>query len=152
MGRTRRRARGQRAGHDAAGLAFNALEQAIAQKIDILIVDTAGRLQSNAALMDELGKIIRVLGKQCTRPARHALVLMPRPTKRAHSSAGFSGYRKHYRPHYDQAGRHCARRVSGSGGDKIALPVHFIGVGEQAEDLQEFSADEFSRALTGAEL
>ncbi|MEC8565358.1 MAG: signal recognition particle receptor subunit alpha, partial [Pseudomonadota bacterium] len=50
-------------GSDAAGLAFKAFEQAIAQEIDILIVDTAGRLQSNAALMAELGKIIRVLGK-----------------------------------------------------------------------------------------
>ena len=57
------------------GLHFNALEQAIAQNIDILIVDTAGRLQSNAALMDELGKIIRVLGVDAHAPHATLLVL-----------------------------------------------------------------------------
>lgn len=141
-------------GSDAAGLAFSALEQAIAQKIDILIVDTAGRLQSNAALMDELDKIIRVLGKLDTE-APHATLLVLDATTGQNALVQAQAFLE-------------TARITGlimtkldgtaRGGilvpvaTKLHLPVHFIGVGEQGEDLQEFSADEFSRALTGAEL
>ena len=136
------------------GLLFNALEQAIAQNIDILIVDTAGRLQSNAALMDELGKIIRVLGKLDAHAPHATLLVLDATTgqKRAHSGAGFSettNITGLIMTKLDGTARGgCLVPVA----TKLHLPVHFIGVGEQAEDLQEFSADEFPRALTGAEL
>ncbi|MGB1117314.1 MAG: signal recognition particle-docking protein FtsY [Parvibaculales bacterium] len=141
-------------GSDAAGLAFNALEHAIAQNIDILIVDTAGRLQSNAALMDELGKIIRVLGKLDAH-APHATLLVLDATTGQNAltqaqafldAANITGLIMTKLDGTARGG--CLVPVA----TKLHLPVHFIGVGEQAEDLQEFSADEFSRALTGAEL
>ena len=141
-------------GSDAAGLAFNAFEQAIAQKIDILIVDTAGRLQSNAALMDELGKIIRVLGKLDAQ-APHATLLVLDATTGQNAltqaqafldTASISGLIMTKLDGTARGG--CLVPVA----TKLRLPVHFIGVGEQVEDLQEFSAEDFSRALTGAEL
>lgn len=141
-------------GSDAAGLAFSALEQAIAQKIDILIVDTAGRLQSNAALMDELDKIIRVLGKLDTE-APHATLLVLDATTGQNALVQAQAFLETARitglimTKLDGTARGgCLVPVT----TKLHLPVHFIGVGEQGEDLQEFSADEFSRALTGAEL
>ena len=141
-------------GSDAAGLAFSALEQAIAQKIDILIVDTAGRLQSNAALMDELDKIIRVLGKLDTE-APHATLLVLDATTGQNALVQAQAFLETARitglimTKLDGTARGgCLVPVA----TKLDLPVHFIGVGEQGEDLQEFSADKFSRALTGAEL
>ena len=141
-------------GSDAAGLAFNAFEQAIAQKVDILIVDTAGRLQSNASLMDELGKIIRVLGKLDAR-APHATLLVLDATTGQNAltqaqafleTASISGLIMTKLDGTARGG--CLVPVA----TKLDLPVHFIGVGEQVEDLQEFSAEDFSRALTGAKL
>ena len=141
-------------GADAAGLAFSALEQAIAQKIDILIVDTAGRLQSNAALMDELGKIIRVLGKLDAN-APHATLLVLDATTGQNAlvqaqafleTAHITGLIMTKLDGTARGG--CLVSVA----TKLNLPVHFIGVGEQGDDLQEFSAEDFSRALTGADL
>jgi len=141
-------------GSDAAGLAFKAFEQAIAQKIDILLVDTAGRLQSNTALMAELGKIIRVLGK-LDADAPHATLLVLDATTGQNAltqaqafleAASITGLVMTKLDGTARGG--CLVPVA----TKLGLPVHFIGVGEQVEDLQEFSADNFSRALTGDEL
>ncbi|MEC8546277.1 MAG: signal recognition particle-docking protein FtsY, partial [Pseudomonadota bacterium] len=141
-------------GSDAAGLAFKAFEQAIAQKIEVLIVDTAGRLQSNASLMAELNKIIRVIGK-LDADAPHATLLVLDATTGQNAltqaqafleTASITGLVMTKLDGTARGG--CLVPVA----TKLDLPVHFIGVGEQVEDLQEFSADNFSRALTGVEL
>ncbi|MEE3059129.1 MAG: signal recognition particle-docking protein FtsY [Pseudomonadota bacterium] len=141
-------------GSDAAGLAFKAFEQAIAQKIEVLIVDTAGRLQSNASLMAELNKIIRVIGK-LDADAPHATLLVLDATTGQNAltqaqafleTASITGLVMTKLDGTARGG--CLVPVT----TKLHLPVHFIGVGEQVEDLQEFSADNFSRALTGVEL
>ena len=97
-------------GADAAGLVYEAIEKAKADNLDLVLVDTAGRLQNKAELMSELAKIVRV-----------------------------------------------ARKLDGTakGGVLVAiaeahdLPIHFVGVGEKAEDLQPFSAAAFAKALVG---
>ena len=140
-------------GADASGLAFQALERAKAKNVDILIIDTAGRLQSNETLMAELEKITRVIGKlDATAPHASLLVLDATTGQNAIQQA--------------EAFLRAAKitglimtKLDGTarGGClvpiacKLALPIHFIGVGEQAEDLQEFDATNFARALTGLE-
>ena len=154
MGRTRRRAVVSAAsGSDAAGLAFKAFEQAIAQKIDILIVDTAGRLQSNAALMAELGKIIRVLGKlDADAPHATLLVLDAMTGQNALTqaqafleTASITGLVMTKLDGTARAGvwfrsrQNCICRCTLSGSANRSR-------------IYEFSADNFSRALTGVEL
>ena len=140
-------------GADAAGLAFQALEQARAEKIDILMVDTAGRLQSNDNLMAELGKIIRVV-KKLDETAPHESLLVLDATTGQNAIAQAEAFL-------------AAAKTTGlimtkldgtarGGGlvaiaQKLALPIYFIGVGEQADDLQSFGADNFARALVGLE-
>jgi len=140
-------------GADAAGLAFQALEQARAEKIDILMVDTAGRLQSNDNLMAELGKIIRVV-KKLDETAPHESLLVLDATTGQNAIAQAEAFM-------------AAGEITGlimtkldgtarGGGlvaiaQKLALPIYFIGVGEQADDLQSFGADNFARALVGLE-
>lgn len=141
------------AGADAAGLAFQALEKAQAEAVDILLVDTAGRLQNNDNLMAELQKIIRVLGKLDAN-APHASLLVLDATAGQNAVQQADAFLQ-------------AANISGlimtkldgtaRGGAlvpvalKLGLPVHFIGVGEQAEDLQEFDAAAFAAALTGVD-
>ena len=140
-------------GADAAGLAFQALEQARAEKIDILIVDTAGRLQSNDNLMAELGKIIRVVKKlDETAPHESLLVLDATTGQNAIAQA------EAFLAAAETTGLIMTKldgTARGGGlvaiAQKLALPIYFIGVGEQADDLQSFGADNFARALVGLE-
>ncbi len=140
-------------GADASGLAFQALEKAKADNIDILIVDTAGRLQSNETLMAELEKITRVIGKlDATAPHASLLVLDATTGQNAIQqaeaflrAAKITGLIMTKLDGTARGG--CLVPIA----RKLALPIHFIGVGEQAEDLQEFSATNFARALTGLE-
>jgi fused signal recognition particle receptor len=141
------------AGADAAGLAFHALERAQAENIDILLIDTAGRLQSNDNLMAELEKITRVIAKlDDTAPHASLLVL--------DATTGQNGVQQ------AEAFLRTANitglimtKLDGTarGGGlvpiarKLALPIHFIGVGEQVDDLQEFDAHAFAMALTSAQ-
>lgn len=138
-------------GGDAAGLAFDALTQARAQQTDILIIDTAGRLQSNENLMAELEKIIRVLQKiDPTAPHASLLVLDATTGQNAVSQAEI------FQKSAATTGL-IMTKLDGTarGGvlvaiaDKLDLPIHFIGVGEQAEDLQSFNAGQFAQALVG---
>ena len=140
-------------GADAASLAYQAVERAKAEGIDVLMVDTAGRLQSNESLMAELEKIARVIAKlDDTAPHESLLVLDATTGQNAlHQAEAFLK----------------AAHISGlimtkldgtarGGGlvaiaEKLSLPIYFIGVGEQAEDLQAFEAAAFARALTGIE-
>jgi fused signal recognition particle receptor len=140
-------------GADAAGLAFEALTAAKAQGIDVLIVDTAGRLQNKAGLMGELEKIVRVMKKvDATAPHAVLLVLDATVGQNALSQveefsrvAGVTGL--------------VMTKLDGTarGGILVAiaakhkLPVHFIGVGEGVDDLSPFAAKDFARAVAGLE-
>jgi len=138
-------------GADAAGLAYDALTQAKAEERDVLIIDTAGRLQNKANLMAELEKIIRVVRK-IDETAPHTVLLTLDATTGQNAlnqveifqkTAGVTGL--------------IMTKLDGTarGGilvaiaDKHQLPVHAIGVGESAEDLQPFDARDFARAIAG---
>jgi fused signal recognition particle receptor len=138
-------------GADAAGLVFDALRRAREDGCDVLIIDTAGRLQNKAYLMAELEKIIRVL-KKLDESAPHTVLLTLDATTGQNAlnqvemfgrTAGVTGL--------------VMTKLDGTarGGILVAiaakhgLPVHAIGVGEGIEDLQTFSAREYARAITG---
>jgi len=140
-------------GADAAGLAFDALSRARAEGLDVLMIDTAGRLQNKQALMDELAKIIRVLRKiDPTAPQSCLLVLDATTGQNARSQV------KVFSEMAAATGL-VVTKLDGTarGGVLVALameagvPVHAIGVGEQVEDLRPFSARAFARGLLGLE-
>ena len=138
-------------GADAAGLAFDAFDEARREGIDILLIDTAGRLHNKANLMAELQKIVRVL-KKVEPAAPHAVLLVLDATvgQNAHAQA------ETFRAMVGVTGI-VMTKLDGTakGGVLVALaerygiPVHFIGVGEKAEDLRPFEAEEFARSLVG---
>ena len=140
------------AGSDAAGLAYDALVRAREQKADVLLIDTAGRLQNKAGLMAELEKIVRVIKKLDT-TAPHAVLLVLDATTGQNALSQVEAF-KAIVPLTGLV----MTKLDGTakGGilvalaDKFGLPVHFIGVGEDASDLQPFDALAFARALTGA--
>jgi fused signal recognition particle receptor len=140
-------------GADAAGLAFDALTAAKTNGADIVLIDTAGRLQNRAELMGELEKIVRVIRK-VEPSAPHAVLLVLDATVGQNAlsqveifqkTAGVTGL--------------VMTKLDGSarGGILVALaarfglPVHFIGVGESVEDLAPFTARDFARAVVGLE-
>lgn len=141
-------------GADAAGLAFQALEKARAEDIDVLMIDTAGRLQSNDNLMAELEKIIRVV-KKLDADAPHESLLVLDATTGQNAVAQAEAFLA-----AAQTSGLIMTKLDGTargGGlvaiaQKLALPIYFIGVGEQADDLQTFSAVRFAHALVGAEM
>jgi fused signal recognition particle receptor len=138
-------------GADPAGVAFEALEKARAENIDVLLIDTAGRLQNKAALMDELEKINRVI-KKLDATAPHAVLLVLDATVGQNALSQVEAFGK-------TAGVTglVITKLDGTakGGilvalaAKFGLPVHFIGVGESLDDLAPFDARAFSRALVG---
>ena len=140
-------------GADPAGLAFDALERARAQGADLLLIDTAGRLQNKQVLMDELRKIIRVL-KKVDPDAPHDTVLVLDATtgQNAHSQVEI------FKAMVDLSGL-IVTKLDGTakGGVVVALarrfglPIHAIGVGETIDDLRPFEADAFARTLLGLE-
>ena len=139
-------------GGDAAALAYTAIEKAAAAGTDVLIIDTAGRLQNRAELMDELAKIVRVIRKlDDSAPHDSIIVLDGTVGQNAISQV------KAFREVADVTGL-IVTKLDGSakGGIVIALaeefgiPVHAVGVGEGADDLQAFTARDFANALTGA--
>ncbi|MBY0423794.1 MAG: signal recognition particle-docking protein FtsY [Parvularculaceae bacterium] len=139
------------AGADAAGLAFDALEQARREGIDVLLIDTAGRLQNRRELMDELAKIVRVVKKQDdTAPHDVLLVLDATVGQNALSQAEI------FRQIAGVTGL-VMTKLDGTAkggvlvalGERFQLPIHYIGVGEGADDLQPFDAGAFARALAG---
>jgi len=140
-------------GADAAGLVFAAVEAARRQAIDVLIVDTAGRLQNKAALMDELQKIVRVM-KKLDPAAPHAVLLVLDATvgQNALSQVGefsrIAGVTGLVMTKLDGTAR---GGILAAIATKYHLPVHFIGVGEGVDDLAPFGAREFARALAGLE-
>ena len=139
----------QQAGADPAAVIFDAMDAARARDIDILLADTAGRLQSQTGLMDELAKVKRVIARRdATAPHEIMLVLDASQGQNAlvqaekfHEALGLTGL--------------TVTKLDGSakGGillaiaGRIGVPVRFIGIGEAAEDMQTFSATEFADAL-----
>lgn len=138
-------------GADAAGLAFEALEKAKANGTDVLLIDTAGRLQNKQGLMDELAKVVRVIRKQDP-SAPHAALLVLDATVGQNAISQVEAFR-------ETAGVTglVMTKLDGTarGGILVALaaqfglPVHFIGVGESVDDLEPFSARDFARAVAG---
>lgn len=141
------------AGSDASGLAFDAVTEAKAEGSDVVIIDTAGRLQNRDELMAELEKIIRVI-KKVDESAPHAVLLTLDATTGQNAlnqveifgqRAGVTGL--------------VMTKLDGTarGGILVAiakkhqLPVHFIGVGEGVDDLESFAANEFAEAIAGRE-
>jgi fused signal recognition particle receptor len=138
-------------GADAAGLAFEAMARARQLGVDVVLMDTAGRLQNRAELMSELEKIIRVMSKTDVQ-APHAVLLVLDATVGQNAlsqvevfgrTAGVTGL--------------VMTKLDGTarGGilvaiaDKFALPIHFIGVGESVDDLEPFTARDFAEAIAG---
>ncbi|WP_183228774.1 signal recognition particle-docking protein FtsY [Bartonella callosciuri] len=138
-------------GADAASLAFDAYEKAKKANSDVLIIDTAGRLQNRTELMDELAKIIRVLGKN-TPHAPHTILQTLDATTGQNALNQVDIFR-------DIAGVNglVMTKLDGTarGGILVAiaakykLPVYFIGIGENIEDLQPFSASDFAETIAG---
>ena len=138
-------------GDDAAALAYQAMEKASAQGTDVLIIDTAGRLQNRSELMDELAKIVRVIRK-LDDSAPHDSVIVLDGTVGQNAISQVSAFKEVA----DVSGL-IVTKLDGSakGGvvitlaDTFGLPVHAVGVGEGADDLQPFEARDFANALAG---
>ena len=138
-------------GADAAGLAFEALEQARAQGADVLLIDTAGRLQNKTGLMEELAKIVRVMRKLDS-SAPHSCLLVLDATTGQNAHAQVETFRS-----MSPVDALVLTKLDGSakGGvlvalaEKFKLPVVAIGVGESIDDLRPFEARAFARGLMG---
>jgi fused signal recognition particle receptor len=141
-------------GGDAAGVVFDAVKQATAEGIDVLLVDTAGRLQNKHELMDELAKIRRVLGR-LNPAAPHDVVLVLDASTGQNALSQIEVFK-------EMAGVTgiVMTKLDGSarGGILVAaakqfgLPIHAIGVGETIDDLRPFAARDLARAISGGEL
>lgn len=141
-------------GCDAAGLAYDALEGAKTSNTDILLIDTAGRLQNKSYLMDELKKIVRVI-KKFDDNAPHDTVLILDATTGQNAVlqtevfidlAGVTGL---IMTKLDGTAR---GGVLVACAEKFKLPIHAIGVGESIDDLQAFDPNDFSKMLVGVEI
>ncbi len=138
-------------GSDPASLAWDAMEQAERDGVDLLMIDTAGRLQNRADLMEELAKIVRVIRKKDPSAPHNTLLVLDATTgQNALSQVDI------FQKLADVSGL-VMTKLDGTarGGvlvalaDKFGLPIHAIGVGEQIDDLSPFDPEEFAAALTG---
>jgi fused signal recognition particle receptor len=136
-------------GGDPAAVAFDTVKAALARGVDVAIVDTAGRLQTKQPLMQELGKIVRIVGRECPGAPHETLLVLDANTgqnaisqaREFTQAAGVTGI--------------VLTKLDGTakGGviiglaDEFGIPVKYVGVGEAVEDLRDFSADEFVEAL-----
>tara|TARA_R110002049_G_scaffold30729_9_gene105093 strand:- start:15241 stop:16218 length:978 start_codon:yes stop_codon:yes gene_type:complete len=141
----------QQSGADPAAVVFDALKAAKARDIDVLLADTAGRLQNQQGLMDELAKVKRVLSRQDESAPQEVMLVLDASqgqnalvqAEKFHEALGLTGI--------------TVTKLDGSakGGillaiaNRLQVPVRFIGIGEAAEDLQPFNADDFVDALLG---
>lgn len=138
-------------GADAAGLAFDALTQATADGADVLVIDTAGRLQNKDNLMAELEKIVRVIRKvDPTAPHTVLLTLDATTGQNAVNQVDIFGKRAGVTGLVMTKLDGTARGgILVAIATKYGLPVHFIGVGEGIDDLEPFEAEDFAKALVG---
>jgi fused signal recognition particle receptor len=139
----------QHTGADSASVLFDALEAARARKVDVLIADTAGRLHNKDNLMEELKKVVRVMGKLDTSAPHEVMLVLDAGTgQNALSQA------EHFQQWVGVTGLTLTKLDGTAKGGiifaiakKLGLPIRFIGVGEAAEDLRPFQADQFIEAL-----
>lgn len=139
-------------GSDPASLAFDALTQAQADGADLLLIDTAGRLQNRQDLMEELSKIVRVIRKKDPSAPHNTLLVLD-----ASTGQNALNQVEIFRKIADVSGL-IMTKLDGTakGGvlvalaDKFGLPIHAIGVGEQIDDLSPFDPQDFARALVGS--
>lgn len=140
-------------GADAAGLAFDAIQQGRTENADAVLIDTAGRLQNKAELMDELRKIIRVIRKIDETAPHHVLLVLDgtvgsNAISQAEAFMETANVTGVIMTKLDGTAKGGALvQVA----ERFKLPIHFIGVGEGEADLQAFKAKEFARALAGLE-
>ncbi|SLN22163.1 signal recognition particle-docking protein FtsY [Pseudooctadecabacter jejudonensis] len=140
-------------GSDPASLAFDAMEQAARDGADLLMIDTAGRLQNRADLMEELSKIVRVIRKKDADAPHNTLLVLDATTGQNALSQV-----KTFQELADVTGL-VMTKLDGTakGGvlvalaDKFGLPIHAIGVGEQIDDLAPFDPEDFAAALMGTD-
>ena len=140
-------------GSDPASLAFDALTKAQEEKADLLMIDTAGRLQNRTDLMEELAKIVRVLKKKDPEAPQNTILVLDATTGQNAISQVET-----FREIAEVSGL-IMTKLDGTakGGvlvalaDKFGLPIHAIGIGEQIDDLAPFDPTEFAQALTGAD-
>jgi fused signal recognition particle receptor len=138
-------------GADSSGLAYDAMQSARETGTDILFIDTAGRLQNKAYLMDELDKIVRVIKKQ-DEGAPHAVLLVLDATtgqnaiSQAEVFTKVAGVTGLIMTKLDGTAR---GGILVAIAEKFRIPIHAIGVGETIDDLQPFDADAFARAISG---
>ena len=138
-------------GADASGLAFEALQKAKTAGTDVLLIDTAGRLQNKTGLMDELAKVVRVIRKMDPEAPHAALLVLDATVgqnalsqvEAFQQTAGVTGLVMTKLDGTARGGILVALAA------KFGLPVHFIGVGESVDDLEPFEARDFARAVAG---
>lgn len=138
-------------GADAAGVAYDTVARAKAENADVALIDTAGRLQNKSELMAELAKIVRSIRK-LDEDAPHETLLVLDATVGQNALSQVESFRS-----VTEITGLVMTKLDGTakGGVLVALaqrhaiPIHFVGVGEKAEDLQPFDAEAFSRALVG---
>ena len=141
-------------GADPAALVYQSIEKARQQKADLILIDTAGRLQNRTELMEELAKIVRVIKKLVPEAPHDSLIVLD-GTVGQNSISQLKAFQD-----VSAITGLIMTKLDGSarGGALVALaeefelPIHLIGVGETAEDLQDFNADAYARALLGLPL
>jgi len=141
------------AGADAAGLVFDAVRAAKERGVEVLLIDTAGRLQNRSELMDELHKVVRVM-KKVDASAPHAVLLVLDATVGQNALSQVEIFTK-----VVGVTGLVMTKLDGTarGGILVAIaakfkvPVHFVGVGESVDDLAPFSAQDFARAIAGVD-
>ena len=149
----------QSQGSDAASVVFDAVQAARARGVDVLLVDTAGRLQAKTQLMDELAKVRRVV-ERIDPQAPHEVVLVLdggvgqnalSQVDLFHEAVGVTGLVVSKLDGTAKAGVVFAISQSASASDVPELPIYFIGVGESEDDLRPFAADQFVQALLASD-
>ena len=139
----------EKEGADPAGVVYKAFEKAKNKGFDVVIADTAGRLQNRKDLMEQLEKVLRVV-KKLDESAPHASVLVLDATVGQNALSQVEAFKETA----SVTGLVVTKLDSSAKGgvvvalaDKFGLPIHFIGVGESVDDLRPFDADAFSKAL-----
>ena len=139
----------QKSGADPSAVAYDAVQAAVARNVDVLLIDTAGRLQTNQNLMEELKKVKRVIGKVLPGAPHETLLVLDATlgqnsisqAKHLHEALELDGFVMTKLDGTAKGG--VLLNLSG----ELKLPIHFIGVGEKAEDLQVFDSKKFVDAL-----
>ncbi|GER07885.1 hypothetical protein JCM17843_21950 [Kordiimonadales bacterium JCM 17843] len=138
-----------RLGGDAAGLAFEAMTRAKAENVDVLMIDTAGRLQNRTELMEELAKIVRVIRKQDETAPHDALIVLDASTGQnaINQVKVFSEVAQLTGIVMTKLDGSARGGVLVAAAEQFGLPIHAVGVGEGVEDLRPFDAEIFARTL-----